>query len=115
MCIRDRKDADVPRLDLVNTALGGSFTSRLNQSLREDHGWTYGARTRFNLQRGTGLFVARAAIRTDAISPALTETLKEIGALAKDGLTDEELSKVKQQADQDAVSSYATLRGIRCV
>jgi predicted Zn-dependent peptidase len=106
------KDDAVPRLDLVNTALGGSFTSRLNQSLREDHGWTYGARTRFNLQRGTGLFVARAAIRTDALSPALTETLKEIGGMAQGGLTDEEIAKVKQQADQDAVSSYATLRSI---
>lgn len=106
------KDPAVPRLELVNTALGGSFTSRLNQSLREDHGWTYGARTRFNLQRGTGLFVARAAIRTDALSPALAETLKEIDGVRAQGLADDELVKVKQQADQDAVSSYATLRSI---
>src|SRR5690606_13633608 len=40
-------DAALPLLELVNTALGGSFTSRLNQNLREDHGWTYGARSRF--------------------------------------------------------------------
>lgn len=106
------KDPDVARLGLVNAALGGSFTSRLNQSLREDHGWTYGARSRFNLQRGTGLFVARAAIRTDALTEALGETLKIVRGMSESGPTDEELAKTKQQADQDAVSSYATLRGI---
>ena len=40
-------DAATPLLSLVNTALGGSFSSRLNQNLREDHHWTYGASSSF--------------------------------------------------------------------
>src|SRR5439155_27119815 len=47
-------DSVFPRLSMLNIGLGGSFTSRLNQNLREDHGWTYGARSRFNAQRGPG-------------------------------------------------------------
>ena len=48
--VRDGVAASDPRLSplqLINTALGGSFTSRLNQNLREDHGWTYGAASAF--------------------------------------------------------------------
>ena len=105
-------DPDRARLDLLNVALGGSFTSRLNQNLREDHGWTYGARSRFQAQRGVGAFVARAAIRTDAITPALGETLKEIRALAAEGPTADEVAKVRAQAGGDAVEAYATLHGV---
>jgi zinc protease len=105
-------DPTAPGLALVNTILGGSFTSRLNQSLREDHGWSYGARSRFNLQRGTGLFVARAAVRTDAISPALKETLRIVKDVAQKGIAADELSKAQKQIDQDTVSAYGTLRGI---
>lgn len=105
-------DPALPRLDLLNVALGGSFTSRLNQNLREDHGWTYGARTRFNLQRGVGVFVARAAIRTDAIAPALGETLKELRTMAQDGPTDDELAKVKANAQAGVLERYASVRGV---
>ncbi|MFO0659503.1 MAG: pitrilysin family protein [Polyangiaceae bacterium] len=101
-----------PILSLMNVALGGSFTSRLNQNLREKHGWTYGARSRFNLQRGSGMFVARAAIRTDAITPALKETLAEIRGMAASGLSEEEIHKVKAQMRADAVDTYGTSRGI---
>ena len=102
----------LPRLTVLNVALGGSFTSRLNQNLREDHGWTYGARSMFVAQRGAGLFLARAAIRTDVIEPALKETLKEITALSKDGLSDEETGKAKSLQRAGAVETYGSLGGI---
>jgi predicted Zn-dependent peptidase len=101
-----------PLLSLMNVALGGSFTSRLNQNLREKHGWTYGARSRFNLQRGAGMFVARAAIKTDAISPALKEALAEVRGVASGGLSDDEVHKVKAQMRADAVDTYGTSHGI---
>jgi zinc protease len=99
-------------LGLLNIALGGSFTSRLNQNLREDHSWTYGARSRFNLQRGTASFVARAAIHTQHISPALGEMLKEIKSLSATGLSAQEVDKVKAQTQSDMVSSYSTVASI---
>jgi predicted Zn-dependent peptidase len=106
------RDPSYPRLSMLNIALGGSFTSRLNQNLREDHGWTYGVRSRFNAQRGVGMFVVRAAIRADAISPALGETRKEITKMAKDGVTDAELDKLRAQLNGDALQSFGTLHSV---
>jgi predicted Zn-dependent peptidase len=104
-------DPAYPRVTMLNIALGGSFTSRLNQNLREDHGWTYGARSRFNAQRGSGMFVVRAAIRSDAIAPALHETAVEIAKLSKQGLSADELEKLRALINGDALETYSTLHG----
>jgi zinc protease len=99
-------DPSAPLLTLVNTALGGSFTSRLNQSLREDHGWTYGARSSFSETRGLGSFSAGAAVVTEATGPALEQLLKELEKMAASGLSDLEVNKVKAQDRADLVQSY---------
>ena len=46
-----RSTPDYYALDVLNTMLGGSFTSRLNMNLREEHGYTYGAGSRFDMRR----------------------------------------------------------------
>jgi predicted Zn-dependent peptidase len=99
-------------LSMINIALGGSFTSRLNQNLREDHGWTYGARSSVVAQRSAGMVVVRAAIRGDAISGALRETRKEVDRLAQEGLAEPDLEKVRALLNGDALSSYGTVRGV---
>ncbi len=104
-------DPAFPRLSMLNIGLGGSFTSRLNQNLREDHGWTYGARSRFNAQRGPAMFVVRADIRADAIAPALGETRKEIEREAKEGLTEAEVEKFKALLNGEALESFGTVHG----
>ncbi len=105
-------DPSAPLLDLVNTALGGSFTSRLNQNLREDHGWTYGARSGFTETRGLGSFVARAAVQTEVTGPALREMLAELRKMTASGLTPEELGKVQAQDRADLVQTYETVNGV---
>ncbi len=100
---------DGPMLDLVNTALGGSFTSRLNQNLREDNGWTYGARSAFVETRGVGPFVASSAVFTNVTAPALGEMLKEIDQMASSGLTDEEYRKVRARDLTDLIETNETL------
>ena len=105
-------DPFYPKLEMLNIALGGSFTSRLNQNLREDHGWTYGARSRFNSQRGAGMFVVRAAIRANAIGEALGETTKEVGKMAQHGVSQEELDKLRALVNGAALDAYATLHGV---
>jgi predicted Zn-dependent peptidase len=99
-------------LSMINIALGGSFTSRLNQNLREDHGWTYGARSSVSAQRSAGMVVVRAAIRADAISGALRETRKEVSALAQEGLDQANLEKVRALLNGDALAAYGTVRGV---
>lgn len=105
-------DPKAPMLDLVNNALGGSFTSRLNQNLREEKNWTYGARSGFSEVRGRGAFVARSAVETQFTGPALGEILKELDLMAKSGLSSEELAKVKAQDRADLVETYGTVGGV---
>jgi zinc protease len=64
--------------EVMNTLLGGSFTSRLNDNLREQHGYTYGAYSIFRRYRTGGLFVALADVQTDKTGPALEEFAKEL-------------------------------------
>src|SRR6185503_7604301 len=105
-------DAGYAPLSMINIGLGGSFTSRLNQNLREDHGWTYGARSSISAQRSAGMVVVRAAIRADAIAGALRETRKEVGSLAKEGLGPTDIEKVRALLNGDALESYGTVRGV---
>lgn len=102
-------DPRMPLLQLINTALGGSFTSRLNQNLREDHGWSYGAGSAFTQNRGPGAFVAQAAVVREQTGPALKEMLAELSKMAQAGLTQDELAKVQAQDRADLVASYETV------
>jgi predicted Zn-dependent peptidase len=104
-------DTRAPLLDLVNIALGGSFTSRLNQDLREEHGWSYGAGSSFTETRGTGAFVARASVVTEATGNALKAMLADLDKMAKSGLSDEEVAKVKAQDRADLVQTYESVGG----
>jgi predicted Zn-dependent peptidase len=98
-----------PLVDLINTALGGSFTSRLNENLREKHGWTYGAGSAFTSSRGQGMFTVRTAVEADFTGPSALEIKKGLAAMSKDGLTADELTKVKAQDRADLVELYETL------
>lgn len=97
---------DAAGLVRVNGALGGSFTSRLNQDLREEHGWSYGAHSRLSFSALPGMFSAEAAVHTEHTGEALRAALGDIAALAKSGLTDEELEKTKLLARGDLVEAY---------
>jgi predicted Zn-dependent peptidase len=105
-------DPNAPLLDLLNTALGGSFTSRLNQDLREEHGWSYGAGSHFAETRGTGAFFAYASVVTEATGKALQATLADLDKMAKEGLTAEEHAKVLAQDRADLVQTYETVGSI---
>jgi zinc protease len=73
-----RKSPDYFPLTVMNIALGGQFSSRLNMNLRQDKGYTYGAHSSFDWRvREPGPFVALASVQTAVTAPALTEFLKE--------------------------------------
>jgi zinc protease len=75
----ERKSPDYFPLLVMNMAFGGQFSSRLNLNLREQKGYTYGARSMFEWRvREPGPFVAAASVQTAVTAPALTEFLKEL-------------------------------------
>lgn len=91
----DRHHEDYFPLLVMNTILGGSFTSRLNMSLREKHGFTYGARTSFAFRRRPGPFTLDVAVASDVTARAIQEALAEIAQLRSDGPTAGELDSAR--------------------
>ena len=74
--------------------LGGTFSSRLNQRLREELGYTYGARAAFDPRRAAGPFSARAAVHTEVTADAVRETFAVLDALQAAEPSSEELREV---------------------
>jgi predicted Zn-dependent peptidase len=97
--------------DAVNVALGGSFTSRLNQNLREKHGYTYGARSAFVEEGPETTFVASASVQTEVTGPALVELRRELDGLAG-GLPEPEVVKARETARHRLVEEVQTTRGL---
>ncbi len=99
-----RATNDYVPLEVLNAALGGQFVSRLNLNLREDKGYTYGARSRFEFDRFSGAFTAAAPVQTKVTAVALTELLNELAGIAgAKPITDEELA----YAQGTIVNGYA--------
>ena len=74
-----RATPDYFRLEVLNTILGGSFTSRLNQNLREQHGTpTAPAPSRFSMTRSAGPFIASSSVQTEVTTEALKEFFIEL-------------------------------------
>ena len=73
-----RDTPDYHALEVMNTLLGGSFTSRLNDNLREKHGYAYGAGSSFGYRLAGGAFVAAADVQTPSTAEAVTEVLSEL-------------------------------------
>jgi zinc protease len=90
-----RATPDYPALEVMNSELGGLFSSRINLNLREEHGYTYGASSVFVYRRTLGYFLTGGGIRTDATAPAVTEMLKEIHRMIDTPIKPDELSLAK--------------------
>lgn len=96
------------RLMLSNFALGGGFNGRVNINLREDKGWTYGARTTVFGDKYTGEFYFSSGIRANATDSAVVEVMKELKNYAETGITDDELKFMKSALGQRDALSYET-------
>ncbi len=96
------------RSSLMNFALGGSFSSRINLNLREDKGYTYGARAFFNGDDKYGWYRAQAGVRTDATAASIVEFVMEITDYAAEGITPQELAFTKRAIGQADARRYET-------
>jgi zinc protease len=103
---------DYFKSNLMNFALGGAFNSRINLNLREDKGWTYGARSYFSgaTDTETAAFVASAGVKATASDSSVVEFMNEITQFGKEGITEEELSFMRNAVGQRDARSYETPR-----
>lgn len=73
-----RRHPDRVRLQVANSILGGKFMSRLNLTLREKHGYTYGVSSAFDFRRGPGPFVVATAVANEVAGAACRKTIEEV-------------------------------------
>lgn len=104
-----RRHPDFPVLQVMNSLLGGKFTSRINLNLRERHGYTYGAYSRFATRRGPGPFVVSAAVANDVAGRAAWEVLSELHRIRDEEVGDAELTETRSYLE--GVFPY-TLQGL---
>jgi zinc protease len=90
-----RSSPDFRPLQVMNLALGGLFSSRINMNLREEHGYTYGANSQFSFRRAAGPFQIASGIRTDVTGAAVAEIFKEIRGMVEKPVSADELQKAK--------------------
>lgn len=99
---------DLPALQVMNYTLGGAFGSRINMNLREVHGYTYGASSRFQTYRAGGDFLAGGLVRTDVTAPAAKELMSEIDRFPSNPPTEAELTASKDALVQSLPGEFET-------
>lgn len=95
---------------LMNYVLGGAFSSRINLNLREDKGYTYGARSGFSGSKLPGPFTASASVKKDSSADSVRQFVNEITGYRDDGITASELAFMKSAIGQSDALSYETPR-----
>jgi predicted Zn-dependent peptidase len=91
-----RNFPDLPELNVVTSTLGGGFSGRLFQNLREKHGYTYGSSCAFNYFQHGGYFQATAEARNEVTVPAIKEILNEMGRIRTEAVPADELELQRQ-------------------
>ena len=102
-----RSTPDFFPIQVMNTVLGGAFSSRLNLNLREKHGYTYGASSLFDMRGAAGPFVAAAGVQTDKTADALKEFFNELTAIGQP-VPAEELSRARHYVSLRFPSGFET-------
>jgi zinc protease len=101
-----RNSPDYVPIRVMNNALGGQFSSRINLNLREVHGYTYGAFSGFQFRRGAGPFQIGGAIRTDVTAPAISEIFKEVDRMRTSEVTPDELAVARDAYARSLSSEF---------
>lgn len=106
-----RSTPDYYVLDVLNTVLGGSFSSRLNQNLREQHGYAYGAGSAFDMRGSAGPFVASAGVQSDKTVESLQEFFKELDGI-RQPIPASELTRAKNLEALGFPGTFETTAGM---
>jgi zinc protease len=106
------EDPDFLRLQALTHVLGGAFNARINQNLRERHGWTYGAWAVFAPQRGAGTLAITSSVRTSATDSALVESVREFRRIVQEPVPAEELAGATGNLAGSFPASVLTVQGL---
>jgi len=90
-----KNSPDLIKASVMNAILGGTFSARLNQNLREKHGYTYGAGSSISSDKIIGNFNASATIRNSVTDSAITEIFNEMKKLRNEKVPEAELDRIK--------------------
>jgi predicted Zn-dependent peptidase len=108
-----RNTPDYGALIVMNAVLGGQFVSRLNLKLREEKGYTYGARTGFDWRRGVSPFVLQTSVHTAATADAVRDSLAEFEAIRGGRpVTDTELMLAKASLTRGYPRNFETVQQV---
>jgi zinc protease len=100
-------------IDMMNTALGGSFTARINMNLREDKHWSYGAQSLLWAARGQRPFIVYAPVQTDKTKESMQEIAKELNeVLSSRPVNEDEWKKVRESKILELPGSWETMNAI---
>lgn len=103
---------DYLRLAALTQVLGGAFNARINQNLRERHGWTYGAFANFSPLRGAGTLFITSSVRTNATDSAVAESVREFRRIVDEPVPAEELSGATGNMAGSFPASVQTAQGL---
>jgi predicted Zn-dependent peptidase len=108
-----RGTPDYHALLVMNAVLGGQFVSRVNLKLREEKGYTYGARTGFDWRRGATPFALQASVHTAATADAVRDSLAELdGIRGGRPVTDQELSLARASLTKGYARNFETAQQV---
>ncbi len=96
---------------MLNTILGGQFTSRINLNLRERNGYTYGATSRFQYYKDIAFFEVSTSVGVENTANALKEILFELENI-QNGITDKELEFAQSSITKKFPLNFETYRQI---
>ena len=101
-----RSSPDFRPMQVMNLALGGLFSSRINMNLREQHGYTYGAIVAVRVPASPGPFQVASGVRTDVTGPAVTEIFKEVRGMVERPVSEDELKKAKDSMSNSLPGAF---------
>lgn len=103
-----RTSRDYAPLVVMNSILGGMFSSRINLNLRETHAYTYGAGSSFTFRRGAGPFTVGGAIVTANTADAVHEILIELARIRSEDVTADELAAARARITESLPARFET-------
>jgi zinc protease len=107
-----RKTPDYPAMQVMNAALGGLFSSRINLDLREEKGYSYGVFSDFRYDRTPGPFIIAGSVRTDVTGPSVAEIFKQVRGMRDQPLPAQELAGARDSQVYSLPGQFETNSGI---